>query len=534
MRCWKKYTDRNKLALYSILVLCAILCPSAKTCADDDIDEKAEESLFAPDPFTDVYEFLQKASPHKSAFRVDRVEELTQPLDEQGAENHERRGFYHTIEACGGLGEKNCRQFDGIYGMESKILNQVILGKYLSLGNSGEEGYRENIQLKYDLLFNLTFGRQLSCGLEYFRNRYSYQSPKHTGTPPAYFSTQATEHRYFDVGAFTDLGKYIKIYFDGFAEFDQLEDESSSYKHRTLGGEFCGQFILPNWDYLTKVELNVYRDWMSGAENRATFINISLENELPIKDHLFLTFGGRIDSYRNLITRFYPTAGIHLRINPKTGFYLYYQPQLSRLDFHRLFIDERYSTVSEPLKPTQEYTSITAGFNYNFSQLIESKVELYRKDVLDYIYYTDYNCLITPANLHQATIYGIKISYSFKASERFNHYASLKIEDIIDDENAFQVIPYHPRITFDAGIEISPLSFWELGVEGKFTGDRSTSYPETTLDSYFILNTRSVLWITPYLGFDLHLDNLLNSRYEEISNLIHPGRFISAGLRLKI
>jgi hypothetical protein len=519
-----------------IAVACGLVGQPALSFADldADIESKIEESLFAPDPFSPVYDFLQEVPPLQSAFEVEKAEDVFQPNKEPGESEQKPNNPYQTIDVWGGLGNKQNYQLDGLYGLETPILDQVVLGKYSSVGKDTQLGYRENLQAKYDWLFNLGSKYQLAGELDYNRDYKAYQLYGDTGPIANEVSLDKNQHKYLDIASSAILGDNFEVFLKSGADFDDLENHLDHKKHRTLNGELRANFIWPEHNYLTRLETAVYQDWAFSGPSKTTYLSLSLENDFPIKERLFLIIGGRIDSYLHLTTGVYPSLGVHLRVNPKTGFYFYYRPQIKRLDFHQLFFQRDFSTPTEPLKPTQEYSSLTAGFNYNFSQLIQGSIDFYRQDDLDYIYYSDSDGLITPKNLHRATIYGFKVSYSFKAGNNFDHYASLNIETIIDDEKNFNKIPYHPAIIFNAGIQLSPLKFWELNITGQYNGKRYTSTQGVNLGSYFILNTQSVLWIKPSIGLDVRGENLLNSQYQEIINLTNPGMFISAGLHFKI
>jgi hypothetical protein len=283
---------------------------------------------------------------------------------------------------------------------------------------------------------------------------------------------------------------------------------------------------------------------MKGAPPYIKLIMISLNNDFPIKNKLFISLGGKVEFLLNNKTFLHPYMRLHYRVTKGIGLYLNYEPKLKYFSFSEYFVDEEYIIPVSPVKTQEDYFNLDFGLNYSVIEGVDINLSLFRKDSLNYIYIYDINSdkkednselgLRSISNLSQVTTNGVELSYIYTAIDNFEQSASITYEYISDDTNTISNIPYSPKIKFSAYMRLSPIKQFEFFIDGKYTSNYYSGTSGDLIGGYFLLNLNTTSWIKDKYGIIFGIDNITNKEYFITGDIPGYRRTFFAGFNLLI
>lgn len=523
------------MSRYYILIVLPILILSLHQSVkseDEILDGLIDETIYIPDPIQeelDDYSVkpdeealkLQHRHPAINSFKVD---------DEKSSND-----LTHRLNLSTSIGSRDKLKVTCFDGLEYNNVGYEVKVVYDQFSDSKEIDNENEIDITSSFIYLPSARIFLGGGYEY-QDRWEYFTPED--------KFERTDNG-LSVATRIDISDGLSMYSKGEVVISSLKHKRE-YHNYEISNTTNFDFLWPNRSYITKLNIGLDYAKMKDSSAYNNSMTITLKNDFPIKQKLFVSIGGKFQLFlnNNADTHLFPYLRVHYRITKGAGLYLKFNPYISPIKFTEDVLGKKFTIPSKPVKPQENYFNLEFGLNYNFTEGMDINLSLYRMDSLDYIYYHDYNSiekekvisgyLKTLSNMDKVTTNGIELSYIFTAIENFEQSASIKYEYIFNDENLSTNIPYSPKLKFTGSVKLHLLDHIDTLINGEYTGTRYSTINDNKLGGYFLINFKTTFWIKERYGIIAGIDNITNKSYEIIEGFQGRRRSIYAGFNLLI
>ena len=256
--------------------------------------------------------------------------------------------------------------------------------------------------------------------------------------------------------------------------------------------------------------------------------------QLNIADRLFLTAGGRHDSYNAFgdattyrVTGGYliKETGTKIRASYATGFRA---PTMNQL----FFVDPSFPTPIPDLKP-EKSKSMDVGVDQSF---FGGKVKIsggyFWNRYTNLIQFVFAPPLIGLSNVGQAQSKGYEVSVSAQVLqwlEIHGQYTRTMTRDL--SQNVGARLPQWPVDSASAGFTLQPIEALYLTLDYRHVGARTNTFPLAQMDSFHVFSGSLSFDVMRQIQVYGRIENALNTRYEELLNFGVPSLSIFGGIK---
>ena len=256
--------------------------------------------------------------------------------------------------------------------------------------------------------------------------------------------------------------------------------------------------------------------------------------QLNIKDRLFLTAGGRHDSYNAFgdattyrVTGGYliKETGTKIRASYATGFRT---PTMNQL----FFVDPSFPTPMPDLKP-EKSKSMDIGIDQSF---FDGRIKLsggyFWNHYTNLIQFVFAPPVIGLTNIGQAQSKGYEVSISaqvLKWLEIHGQYTRTMTRDL--SQNVGARLPQWPVDSASAGFTLQPIDPLRLTLDYRYVGSRTNAFPLAEMDSFHVVSGSLSYDVIKQIQVYGRIENAFNARYEELLNFGTPSLSIFGGIK---
>ncbi|MGD8717825.1 MAG: TonB-dependent receptor [Candidatus Zixiibacteriota bacterium] len=306
---------------------------------------------------------------------------------------------------------------------------------------------------------------------------------------------------------------------------DQVITADSSYDFFWVGDNLArGLFSLSQENYE-----------IDGEEQGFLFGRLTLENDIPIANRLYLSggFGGYLLRDDTPHFRFYPRGRLLLRLTPTWGYFVNYRPGLQLPDFRELYMRTDY-TVPTAFRPAEdEYFSVRTGVNYHFRDFGHITGAVYEQRFRrSYAVADAYFAGAQYFDPGKVILRGADMFYRLTVS-RFEHYGGFDYKDADLRDNPAHHFPYMATYGGEAGFTVNIGGGHRASAGVRYVGERyARPTASEPLAPAWVPGANVVIRMHPGISVTAAAENLTDEIYYVPGGIVAPGRAFTLGLNL--
>lgn len=238
---------------------------------------------------------------------------------------------------------------------------------------------------------------------------------------------------------------------------------------------------------------------------------------------------------------FYPSLDIRFQINQCVSVFANYSQSLRIPSFTDLYYQSASISGNTSLLP-EEANWVEFGVKYNEQQISGYASLFYRqgKNMIDWVKLPDAE-IWSARNHTEVNIGGVEMGIHFKPA--FLHKSGISYTYLLSDKNSGELLSKYVmdhlrhKLDIQSGNAIwRDLSLnWNISIqqrEGKFQAFEKGNYLEESKYPVFVIANTNVSWTTENYSIFLKINNLLNQKWFDHSNIPEPGISFMGGFRV--
>lgn len=265
------------------------------------------------------------------------------------------------------------------------------------------------------------------------------------------------------------------------------------------------------------------------------FGRLSLENEFPIADRVYLSAGVAAFSYRRErpTYRLYPRGKFLWRLSRGWGCFVDYRPEFMLPGFRELYMQRNY-TVPTAARPVQDlYAATRAGLTYNFRGAARLTATGYENRFR-------YTCVLADVGVGRCSYYDPGKSY-IRGCELNLLVETSRIRQRVDFNVARGILlvnpnhhyPYLPSYGAKGTINLKLPHHHELTAEIQLVGPRYyTAVATEPLAPAWVPSGAASVKLGYGVSLNLGVENFTDARYVDAGGVLAPRRSLQAGLEV--